>query len=1234
MGDYLVLDELGRGNMGVVYACEHRDVPGRRVAVKLLQAHLAEEEDLARFLREGESLARVDHPNVVRVHELNTLPDGRPYLVLDFVEGSTCEDLVRDGPLSEREAARILTDVALGAAHLHRHGIVHRDLKLANVLVDRTGRPVIADFGLVHLVDRATRLTATGELLGTPLYMAPEVILREDEGFDGRVDVYALGVMAYRMIVGRYPYFSKNQTELFTAVLEADLVLPEHLSEDARCVLERALARDPEDRYPTAKDLATDLRALARGEPVSARRLGAEERLRAWVRRHRRLAVGAPLAIVGALLLSIGVAVWLRARARRAVREELSALAERLDREGQRLGSRPPAAAERALAEPLQHARDALARGRALGISEGEAVERLRGLVKFLEGARLRARARKAWIEAWSDGEEKGPLPLTGAKLHSLLEVFSAAPAGPVAQAGARAFEALRARVLLAAGRAADAVRCLEVLGPEPAGVAEDEAEERRWILAWARARAGLPEVEDAPLEVTLFRAETAATPRAREQALAAAQAALEGAEGLEADLGRVELACLRLGGGESAQAVRLLAELRQWSDLQSSQAVPPQVQARAARLEGKVLLGLGWFASAAEAFARALRAAPQDTVRATRLDTEAGPWVSAADAAARLGEALGWARTLEQRRALESAERAQERLEATEAGGLPAALLRREAYDLRARSGEEGPAPEASGEPRGERERAAVAALAVRSARRAGDPKAPPPSRQDAAEAARLMREGCAELAAAEGAWLRGEEEQEARSRAKRARRAYLLALGRGAGARAWAGLALARFWEGNLAAAEEALGRVDFDRAPAEAWLARGLFELVPRSTQEDGAPPERRASAARAFARALECLESRGGKRVLERRAKQWRVLRLAARVLPPGPEPEVIGLLRRASELAEDPPLPPELRLGLARALRLAGEATGDEEVTRLAAARAEAAQADQKKALALRAVLRKGSVDTRARRIEPTKQASEAVFELQHLDPAAGESYYQYAVGFMLTGNPILGFDVYALGFELEPRRFLRLLVEEARRIPQGDRNDPSSVAFSEAYRSNLLRILDDQPPFSRLPLVRDAELRLALAAVRVRLQRVSVPTERLLSALRRAEGLSERRPHLAGAAVLQGMLRLDLGDWAGALRWLERARRMVDPFAWGTKAPADRWILRVFAAECQGWLRHPQEVARLLGNLVCEKRWVPYFCNTPAFWAEPSRPEVLLPPVQELVRRSRTARHTRLLGER
>ncbi|MGE0710829.1 MAG: WD40 repeat domain-containing serine/threonine protein kinase [Planctomycetota bacterium] len=304
IGPYEVVRELGRGGMGVVYEVRHPGQPAR-LALKLISPELAGAEDLARFAREAELLARLRHPHVVAIHTLGRSERGQPYLVTDLVEGQSLKDVVRAGPLPAAQAARIVRDLAGALCALHAQGIVHRDLKPANVILRPDGAPVLLDFGLARDLS-AERLTQTGAVLGTPAYMAPEQLDGPRE-VDERTDVYGLGGVLYELLAGRPP-FEGGTVQVLAAVVGHEPRWPSvdraDVPPDLEAILRRCLAKAKEERYPSASALREDLERQLRGDAVSAPGRGAR----------RRVAPAAALALVVVLgVVVAGFALGTRA---------------------------------------------------------------------------------------------------------------------------------------------------------------------------------------------------------------------------------------------------------------------------------------------------------------------------------------------------------------------------------------------------------------------------------------------------------------------------------------------------------------------------------------------------------------------------------------------------------------------------------------------------------------------------------------------------------------------------------------------------------------------------------------------------------------------------------------------------------------------------------------------------------------------------------------------------------
>lgn len=285
-GDYELLEELGRGGMGVVYRARQRSL-GRIVALKvILRGEWASEEDRARFLAEASAAAQLSHPHVVPIHEVGE-HEGQPYFSMQYVEGSTLADRLAIGPLPGREAAELLVPICRAIAAAHARGILHRDLKPSNILLDTEGRGFVTDFGLAKRISGAPGAggvpeslapaprTLTGAILGTPGYMAPEQAAGERGRLGPATDVYALGAILYAMLTGRAPFQAASPIDTVLMVLEQDPPPPRLLNPRADPELElialKALQKPTDLRYESAAALAEDLERYLRHEPISAR---------------------------------------------------------------------------------------------------------------------------------------------------------------------------------------------------------------------------------------------------------------------------------------------------------------------------------------------------------------------------------------------------------------------------------------------------------------------------------------------------------------------------------------------------------------------------------------------------------------------------------------------------------------------------------------------------------------------------------------------------------------------------------------------------------------------------------------------------------------------------------------------------------------------------------------------------------------------------------------------------
>ena len=271
--DYELVEEIGRGGMGVVYRARQISLD-RVVAVKmLLRGRWASSNDQARFRAEAEAVARLDHPNIVPVYEVGE-QDGHLFFSMKFVPGQTLAQRLTRGTLPAREAAQMLRLVAEAVAFAHQKQVLHRDLKPSNIMLDERGVPHVMDFGLAKRFAEGVSLTRTGAVLGTPAYMAPEQAAGNRGQLGTSTDVYSLGTILYHMITGRAPFDAASPVEIVLKVLEQDPPLPRTIDpkvdRDLEMVALRCMQKPPDLRYPTADALASDLAAFVADEPLSA----------------------------------------------------------------------------------------------------------------------------------------------------------------------------------------------------------------------------------------------------------------------------------------------------------------------------------------------------------------------------------------------------------------------------------------------------------------------------------------------------------------------------------------------------------------------------------------------------------------------------------------------------------------------------------------------------------------------------------------------------------------------------------------------------------------------------------------------------------------------------------------------------------------------------------------------------------------------------------------------------
>jgi hypothetical protein len=292
IGRYEIGEVIGHGAFGVVHRAWDTELL-RMVALKRPRpGALAPSGALARFLREARSAAALRHPHIVAVHDVGQI-DGEPYLVSAWIEGRNLADELSARLPSYRQAAQWTTDLADALEHAHGFGVIHRDVKPSNVLIDGEGCAYLTDFGLAKSDAGAVTLTTEGQLIGTPAYMSPEQTRAEKEKVDPRTDVYSLGVILYELLTGTRPFLGAQQM-LLARIREEEPRAPRRLDDkvplDLETICLKCLRKPPGERYATAAALSADLRRYLAGQPILARPISSWERGLRWARRRRAMA--------------------------------------------------------------------------------------------------------------------------------------------------------------------------------------------------------------------------------------------------------------------------------------------------------------------------------------------------------------------------------------------------------------------------------------------------------------------------------------------------------------------------------------------------------------------------------------------------------------------------------------------------------------------------------------------------------------------------------------------------------------------------------------------------------------------------------------------------------------------------------------------------------------------------------------------------------------------------------
>lgn len=329
-GRYELVEKVARGGMGVIYRARHPDLEKDFALKVLIEGADAAEEALERFRREAKAAARLDHPGIVRVYDTGT-EGSFPYIVMDFIEGQSLDDLLEQEGVTPRRAAQIAIALSEALHHAHGQGLVHRDMKPGNVLLDSEGRVKITDFGIVKELSGDSKLTRTGFTLGSPCYMSPEQAVGDHELVKASSDVYSAGATLYEMLCGQPPFNGDSIHAIMNKVVEDDPEPPRKINPaiplDLECICLKALEKEIDLRYPSAADLAADLKAFLNGEAVTAKPAGLWTRARRLARRNK-LAVALSALLILTILGSIGAFVGVRIKEAQERKERARILAE------------------------------------------------------------------------------------------------------------------------------------------------------------------------------------------------------------------------------------------------------------------------------------------------------------------------------------------------------------------------------------------------------------------------------------------------------------------------------------------------------------------------------------------------------------------------------------------------------------------------------------------------------------------------------------------------------------------------------------------------------------------------------------------------------------------------------------------------------------------------------------------------------------------------------------------
>src|SRR5438046_7578654 len=309
--DYELLKEIGRGGQGVVYRARQKSL-NRTVALKVIGGgHWDREAHLRRFRLEAEAAASLNHPFIVPIHEIRER-DGCCYFSMNLIEGGQLDEAVKRQVISIRRAVELIAKLARTVHYEHENGILHRDIKPGNVLLDKEGEPHLTDFGLARLVETEGTVTRTTEMLGTPSYMAPEQACGNNAELTGAADMYGLGAVLYQLLTGAPPFVGRSTYETVRLLLETDPRQPRLLNpkvaRDLSTICLKCLEKDPHRRYSSALALAEDLEHWLKDEPIRAKPSGFFTQGRKWIRRNPSTAVLVTLLVL--LAAGLSATLW------------------------------------------------------------------------------------------------------------------------------------------------------------------------------------------------------------------------------------------------------------------------------------------------------------------------------------------------------------------------------------------------------------------------------------------------------------------------------------------------------------------------------------------------------------------------------------------------------------------------------------------------------------------------------------------------------------------------------------------------------------------------------------------------------------------------------------------------------------------------------------------------------------------------------------------------------------